>query len=325
MKATTSLQLRKVVTTYSVLPVLLLPFAAHGQFAMNFQPVTAADGTTYNTIVSIDCRDPEVIDRCVRGDSIRDPDTTPFLQEMMIGSDGERYYHVIIGDQADGFVMEFYIRAHAGRGWYPGGLWNASGGAIYNGGTDTFSGKYAVDPLAPSYNKCSEQTAVDCSSFSNQEAADWEVMSTSGGSGSGNPERLIFRQIIEDPEMTQEVVKAQFAFKPKITQTVADSGMSSTFELDMSSLTYDDLTTGATIINQMTVQAPDIPYDYADTIEFDMAVDSQDSNAKAGAYTYTPGIAFRGAFGDYEYDESSWDFYGVDWSLYSHDTNIPNN
>ncbi len=307
MKGQSSLPLRIVATISSFLAALTVAPVAYGEFALNFQPAENEGYIIAPNTVYLDCLDPTTGPRCIRGGSIKDPDQTPFLQELMEAPDGQFYYHVIIGDQGDGFIQEFYIRAHGGGGWYSGAMWNASGGAIYNGGTDTFRGKYAVDPLSPTYND------------------NWEVMSTSGGSGSGNPERLIFRQLIEDPEMTQEVIKTSFLGKPRITQTVNDAEMSSTFEVDMSTLNYNDLVTDATVVNKMTIQAPGIPYTFDATIEFDMAVNSQDSNSNAGAYTYLYGGAYDGAFGDYEYAESSWDFYGLDWSTYSSDTNVPNN
>jgi len=309
MKAASSLQLRKVAaaTGLSASLFLVVPMA-HAEFALNFDSAVSQGYVIEPHFVTIDCRDPTTLGRCVRGGTssgIRDPDPTPFLQELFADVNGEYYYHVVVGTEADGFAQEFFIKAH-GTGWYTGAMVNASGGSIYNGGTDVFAGEYAVDPLSPT------------------KKGNWYEMSHSGGSGSGNPTRMIFRQLIIDPEMTQEVVKSTFLHKPRITQSVSDMDMTSTFEVDMSNLTYNDMTTGATVVNQMTITAPGIPYDYADKITFDMALDSQDSNANAGFYTYTPGQAFKGAFGDYNYAESSWDFYGMDWSTFSREYNIPN-
>lgn len=316
---------------FLMLPILMVS-PASAEFSMSFGSAGEQGHVVFSSNpATVICLNPDIVGGdCNRGDpsqfGIRDPDKTPFRQEITQGPDGNIYKHIVMGAEEDGFIQELYIRAHGTNGWFAGVPWSASGGAHYNGGADTFVGNaYAVDPLSPTYND------------------NWEVMSKSGGAGSGNPERVIFRQKLVDEEFSQEVSKGQWLTKPRIQQTLNSESISSAFDLAMSTLDYRMMETGLTNIptgredhkfeNTMTIDiedvpkaliVPGVPFKNSNEIVFDMGTTFHDSNANAGFYTYTHGDAFKGAFGDYEYFDSSFEVYGIDWAAYSNGDNVSN-
>ncbi len=272
---------------------------AQADLTLNFQPVDPANRVS--SIANLDCRTPN-LGGCRRGGSLSDPDKSPFFQEVVQEPDGQ-YYHVIVGDPTSDFAVEYYIKTVGGsNGWFSSAPYNASGGAMFNGGQDTFpNSTITASPLSkgdPGGNFFS-----------------------GSGNGSGNPKRVLFRQNIVDSELQQEVTKASFLNKPKITQAVVNSELNSEFEFDMSNSSYDDMnTTGIMAANRTVVIDSNTG---APMFEFDAATDSQVSNVTGGEYIYNTGTFFDGSFGNYTYSEGGFDVYQVDWSLYSNPSNIP--
>lgn len=280
---------------------------ASAQFPLNFQPSTA---NQVNGPSNLDCRNGSGTQHdCVRGTNLPDPDKTPFYQEIVEGTDGD-YYHVIVGSDpdADGstsdFALEFYIKTLASpNGWFTGAPYNASGGAMFNGGIDSQpSSPLARDPLSRS---------------------DPNEPFRNSGNASGNPKRVIFRQVINTgPEFRQEAIKETFLNKPKITQAVTTSELTSTFELNMSNSTYDDLNTAGTLTTNRTMVLD--ASTGAPLFDFDSVSDSQKSDVTGGEFIYNPGTFFDQSFGSYTYSEGAFDIYGIDWALYSDPSNVPN-
>src|SRR3569832_2467021 len=72
---------------------------SRADFALNWAP-DAVNRFGDNTLPYVNCNRGEqnvnCIDQSARISPIQDPDKTPFLQERVIGSDGQVYYHVIV-------------------------------------------------------------------------------------------------------------------------------------------------------------------------------------------------------------------------------------
>lgn len=193
-------------------------------------------------------------------------------------SNGLEYYHMIIGDPADGFVQEVYIQRSAsfgvfGTGWDVqggvGGLSSASGGAPDDNDGESGNG---TDPL--------------------------DITALATGTGSGNPNRVIMRQIVNDGEMSMEFLKDKYDRKPVIAQSLDAPDITSSVVIDMRNSTYSDMNTTGTMLNTMSLLGPDAPQDQAN---FDMANDAQNSFVDAGRYTYTTGAGPGGSGGSYNY------------------------
>ncbi len=228
--------------------------------------------------------------------SILDPDNTPFLQERITGSDGQTYYHVIVGLPTDKFSQETFIRA-GGTVWAPSFV-SAVGSS--SGGSFTFQGS---GPRSTVFNN---QRPLD---------ADENI----SGNSTGNPKRVEMRQVNNDGEFFQEFVKESvlvstvggvnvFNNKPRITQTLNNADISATFVADMRNLNYDDINTGVPITNTIV---------FADGAgNFDMALDGQLVNVTAGKYRWVPGTGPDQSSGTYQYLEGGYDPYLENWQSY---------
>src|SRR3569623_1855502 len=112
-----------------------------------------------------------------------DPDKTPFLQERVVDTDGNVYYHLIIGLPTSDFGQEIYISANS----------------------------------------------------------------------TGNPNRVVMRQIVKGTDFSQEFLKDTLLGKPQITQTISNADMTMQFVANMRSLTYNDTTTAAPMVNTLSL------------------------------------------------------------------------
>src|SRR3569833_2644827 len=108
---------------------------SRADFALNWAP-DAVNRFGDNTLPYVNCNRGEqnvnCIDQSARISPIQDPDKTPFLQERVIGSDGQVYYHVIDGLPTSTFAQETFIRAGGALNWgavFIGGRGAAAGGA----------------------------------------------------------------------------------------------------------------------------------------------------------------------------------------------------
>lgn len=261
--------------------------SAHAEFALDFKPVAPANNIT--TLIQCPAG------QCVRMNSLKDPDTTPFLIETARDpASGYYYYHVLIGDKSSDFALDYYISQAGGNDWWPNFPQNSSMGS-YNGGADAKPQGFWTNPFY----------------------APLDSNATLSGNGTGNPQRVIFRQLLQDSSgnFSQEVLKSSYLDKPKITQTVHDGEMSSNFTFDMSALGYTGasaLTTGGTITN--TLQVIDSKSGNSMT-NFDIKTSSQNSYVDGGKYSYTPGTGKDGSFGAYTYAPgANFDVYNVNWA-----------
>ncbi|HHM06248.1 MAG TPA: hypothetical protein ENJ19_11005 [Gammaproteobacteria bacterium] len=134
-----------------------------------------------------------------------------------------------------------------------------------------------------------------------------------GGNGSGNPEKVVMRQLVSDGEVTIEFLKDALSSKPKISQTVTTPEVTAVFETDMRSIDYKDISTAAPIINTVSLTGPNAP---EDMVDFNVGTGSQNGHITAGRYTYTPGPGTLGSEGSYTYWEGDVNVEGVDWSAF---------
>ena len=192
---------------------------------------------------------------------------TPLLDEQLTDPNtGLTYYHMVLGSPASGFAQEVYIQTSFSFGSFQNGPSSASRGTGGPGGNGT-------DPLGVTTGVVS-------------------------GDGSGNPNRVIMREVMTSSDMSSEFLKADFATKPKISQDITDTDMSAHLMLDMSNSTYGVSSVPGTFINTVNISDGGIPLAFG---AFDNATDAQDSNVTAGRYTYTPGSKTGGADGTYTY------------------------
>lgn len=173
-----------------------------------------------------------------------DEDDSPFLQETRV-FDGITYFHVIVGTRGEPtvgdsntFAQEVYIQVQSGTDC---DLSNGSAPCSQSGGR--------------------RGNGVSCFFSCNYEATSglgWDPLrtdSTFTGNGSGNPNAVIMKQVINDTAngLTQVFLKDTLTQKPKITQNVTDSGISAQFVLDMSNSNYTTNTTAGLMTNTVTL------------------------------------------------------------------------
>lgn len=305
--------------------LLVLPLTAYAEFEFNFMPVQNPSSSDFpqggylNTGNPFACPDAGNPD-CSNGE-LASTDPTEFYYERVDG-----YWHIIIGNPDEGFAQEMYTPVTS--------LFSSSSGgheAIlfrYNGNLEQWSGN-GWDPLE-----------------FNQKTYGPEEVSFSGN-GTGDPRKVMIRQVLGFGTLAttgaaveewscysgtfcQEFLKAKEGFKPIISQTYSNAEIISNFQLDMSSVSYSDKDTPASMINTLTVLDPDFPQNASfvnapNSNHFDMSTDSQDSVVTAGQYTYAPGTGWHNdndgdmfyAYGEgtYTYGDEANDFHmGILWS-----------
>jgi len=264
---------------------------SRADFALNWAP-DAVNRFGDNTLPYVNCNRGEqnvnCIDQSARISPIQDPDKTPFLQERVIGSDGQVYYHVIVGLPTSTFAQETFIRAGGALNWGAGFI-NVQGSSA--GGTVTF---------APS-------NAVFSSSqlFTTQKPLDADE--TISGNSTGNPTRVVMRQINNDGEFSQEFFKDSLLNKPRISQSINNADMSTQFIADMRGISYTDSSTAAPLINTLTLPGAG---------GFNMATDAQASHVTAGQYVWVPGAGPDQSSGTYQYSEGGYDPYLENWKAF---------
>lgn len=136
--------------------------------------------------------------------------------------------------------------------------------------------------------------------------------SSSGTNGTGNPTRIVMRNMVKDTEMTQWFIKDTLQLKPLITQNVQNAEVSMNFSIDMTGIDFGTIDTAGLLSNRL-----ELLDGYRDTGDYDNAVIpaffSDKSNVRqivnAGRYTYTPGAGEGGSEGEYTYWDGGYDEY----------------
>ncbi|HHJ80245.1 MAG TPA: hypothetical protein ENJ65_01275 [Candidatus Tenderia electrophaga] len=136
---------------------------------------------------------------------------------------------------------------------------------------------------------------------------------------SGNPNKVIIRQVLSDSDVSTEFLKDNLATKPLITQSLTTANISMSFSIDMRSILYSDIATTAPISNTQTLLDPTL-----EMADFDINNDSGDSVYTGGQYTYTDGAGLYGSEGTYTYTGGNdFDVNAVDWCSYWDSTQNP--
>ncbi|MFZ5594637.1 MAG: hypothetical protein ACOY4D_10370 [Pseudomonadota bacterium] len=292
---------RLLTTLIASLFVALGTGETHAEFALNWTPLVtpSAMGMGDGGSGYINCNRGGTSYNCGQGGGMgggNDPDKTPFLQEIV--SDGTYdYFHVITGlNGASSFAQEVFIRIQPGSNCintecsYSGGRQGDSGSGM-GGFTSNTSGN-GWDPLR------SDQTFT--------------------GNGTGDPTRMIMRQVLNDSGsgLTQEFLKSSYALKPKITQNITSTGMTAQFILDMSNSDYLATTTAdnnkaGLMTNSLTLTGSNAPtqgnFDATATVESLTTINAPTPNITGGIYTYAPGTGWSGSTfnkGTYSYAQS---------------------
>ncbi|MFC1748209.1 hypothetical protein ACFL2V_05320 [Pseudomonadota bacterium] len=211
------------------------------------------------------------------------------------------FYHMIVGDLADGFIQESYVEMGAGNsttmdtygGMLEGMLGTRDWASASGGEYDNIVG------------------GIEISDAGNGT----DIFAADAGNGTANPNRVIVLQINSDGEMFSEFRKDNLLTKPKIYQRIHKFGdVTVEFEMDMSHITYDDDTTaGDILVNSVEVLDPNMigDYDFDVTTEFEAGK----SNVTGGQFTFTPSTAAwkGGADGTYSYASGTYDATTTDW------------
>jgi len=227
---------------------------------------------------------------------------TPFLlngtlPEIVTDPDtGLSYYHMILGDPADGFAMEVYIQRGYSPNWQ-NGTNSAVGGAGGSGGGN------GTDPL--------------------------DTTATVTANGEANPTKVAIRMVLNDGEMQQEFLKDKLNFKPKITQSVNADDISMNFSVDMSMFTYNDSFVPGIVSNTLQLIDPTFSAvsgsgDFNITNPCIPRCTDHKSSISAGRYTYTAGGSVAGSNGTYIYSDGGFNIDDVNWEDYYDNTDPTN-
>jgi len=113
------------------------------------------------------------------------------------------------------------------------------------------------------------------------------------------PARVIFRQFLQDDEITIDITKDKYDSKPVIDQTLTTLQMVNMFAADMRNSTYADMTTPAAVIWSVQLTGPDDAFSYDST-------QVQAAHINAGMYKYNPVDSASGAGGSYTYSDGGY-------------------
>ena len=175
---------------------------------------------------------------------------TPFMYETVTDpATNLTYYHMVLGEPSDGFAQDVYIQSSNSFGSFQGGPSSASLASINN-----FLDPLNVDPT------------------------------TASGVASGNPKRVMMRQVMSGTDISSEFLKAT-ANKPKITQDVTSTDMTAHVVIDMSNSDYSTMNVPGIFTNTLDITNAGVP---GNAGSFNAATDSQHAYVTAGRYTYTP-------------------------------------
>jgi hypothetical protein len=247
---------------------------------------------------------------CAAGVSCSGGDGTAFSQEM-VNINGVDYWRNVVGDPASGFAMEYYTRFGRnvivpGESTIPFGLDGGGQEQAYNGAICSTSQTLSQG------NSCGN--SLDPLSVAHD--------STYTGTGTQNPDKMVFRMILSGSGMDMEIYKPLLENKPRITQSISDTNFHSTFVTDMRGISYSDKNTPAPVVINQTVDDPQLPQFGAADFTMSMA---DRTNVTAGRYTFTPGAGWNTSIGwdkagswfdrgTYDYAEGNgFDAYNFDW------------
>ena len=305
---------------------------AEADFSTNFSTATFRGGSLYNS-GSIVC--PFADPNGCQGQIFGNGDPTAFAEET-INVAGTVYWHVIVGDPASGFAQESYTRYGKNNAYGIDSGSSADGTSLSGAFSLDSGGNENLTSTCGGFQSCIEQSENLMAQKSNigKPLAGPHI----SGDGSGNPSYTVFHMILisADGDMSLDVDKPFLDTKPRISQTVQDSNMTSTFVADMRGIGYQDMNNPIGIINDTVIDDPTIP-GATGAANFTMA-NAQDSTVTAGRFTFTPGTGWNTpngwdapnssfGLGSYSYygAPTGFDVFTVDWrEFFDYGQNILN-
>jgi len=142
-------------------------------------------------------------------------------------------------------------------------------------------------------------------------ASDLNAPTNGPAQASGNPNKVVMRQVLSDNVVTTEFLKDSLLNKALITQSLTTADITSSFSIDMRSILYTDMLSTAPITNTQMLVVPSLG-----TVDFDMSTDSDNSVYTGGSYIYTEGSGLFGSEGSYSYTGGTgYDVTAVDWCV----------
>ncbi len=261
----------------SCLCMLLFNLPAQADFALNFRPNTTNtnnDSTDQNGYLGSDNDQGNSCGIDGYDDSgcfwFRSPADTkfnvvsqqPFRMEHVVGDDGNYYWHLLLGNADDDWKQDVWIRQtevydymqHDGGGskyqWTTGGRRSAlsdSGGfaSMYNDNKNqTGSG----------YGQMNKNDQLESELYAGNGVDTLRADSQWTGNGTGDPTRVIIRQIDNSNGAYQEFLKDDFNKKPLIYQEVNTADINLVFQVDMRGMDYN--TSRALTVGTSTVTRP---------------------------------------------------------------------
>ena len=202
------------------------------------------------------------------GGNMADDFESRFLQEI-VTIDGVDYYHLTIGDPASGFSQEVYI------GRSPLINTRVQSGNIFSDSGGVFCYPAGINIPFELLEGCDT---------SNASYAPLRHDSDFTGNGTGNPSKMVMRQVIDSPSdgFSQEFLKNILANKPIITQTSSDATIDALFVMDMSNSDYLTDDTPGTMINTFNITAPTLMGNMGDFV----FTPTEGTNITGGRYTF---------------------------------------
>lgn len=306
---------------YGLVLLVKAPGVAYAQFTMNFQPL--GDLSESNAILQPAPGD------CNRGDNPAPCNTeavgylanepTPFFMENVEieVSPGEfvEFVHYVVGDPAQGFAQEMYIRGNVVGGLSLSRSSSTFAAPFATAQNDPINGGVASGPLTERVQVLDPDTGAPM-----VDPETGRFITTDLTNGRGNPTRMVMRQVLggewdgenlscDGSEFCMEFLKDSELTKPLIRQRIESGVVTADFSIDMREISYDDIDTAAPIVNRVTFNE-EIPG------EFDMATDIQLSTVTGGRYTYLPGGGEDGSLGTYEYWDGGFNMENIKWETY---------
>jgi len=217
---------------------------------------------------------------CDIGNAQDSSDATPFTMEIVRTTTGF-WYHQIIGDASSDYRDEMYIK---GGGGHLGGdfeVKDVDGNVI---GYECMSTCGSYSGGLHSSQSVTHSLGSDLARIGGNGIDPLNIDPHITGSGSGNPNFVLFRQQVKGLEIGQEFLKDQWLYKPKLTQVILSEGVRQDTRIDMSNSTYKQMD----IAGDVTITTFFVDPFANDAAGFDSATDVQTSAISAGKYTYGP-------------------------------------
>lgn len=225
----------------------------------------------------------------------------PFSQELT-RINGIDYYHVIVGNGAGEFGIEYFIRTNSS------GCWFGCTGARVTAGMGGMGGAAPLSASSGNQNNYADPL-------------------NRANSGTGRPDQTAIFMFNRTSEMTQEFLKATENRKPKITQSVNVAETRINFIMDMSAIAYNTMNTPGKLSLTQQVIGQDFPAQQRNpetgallpnSGNFDVSQGGAGARPTitGGRYTYSAGGGDGGSLGSYTYFADRFDPYNVNWAQY---------